>query len=64
MAQQQLRMPIILLLAIGVVLVFRSVLRADAIAFGINLVGRAGIICLIVGRILAERLRRQINTPA
>jgi hypothetical protein len=61
MPQQTLPRQISLLLAIGSVLVFRSVLHTDVPAFGIDLVGLAGLACLIGGLILASRLSRRIN---
>jgi hypothetical protein len=63
MTRQPIR-HVILLLAIGVVLVFRMVLHAGAMAFGIDLVGLAGLTCMIVALILAYHLRRQINASA
>ena len=58
MAADYLRLRILLLLAIGVVLVFRSFMRPEAIVFGFDLVGLVGLACLVLGLILSYQRRR------
>jgi len=43
------RMRVILLLAIGAVLMLRSTLRSDVVLVGVDLVGVAGIVSLLLG---------------
>ena len=61
MTDRVLRIRSILSLAIGVVLGFRSFMRTDAVGFGLDLVGVAGLACLVLGLVLAYRLRQHIN---
>ena len=53
---------IILILAIGVILVFRSFMRPDLIIFGFDLIGLAGLAFLILGLVFSYHLRKRTKS--
>lgn len=58
MPDNKLHKRAIFLLAIGVIIVLRSALRAEFVIFGFDFFGLAGIVCLAIGFIMAFRQRR------